>query len=57
VYLRANGKLFGPGVVSRKGTISFTGIPNTSKKYEFVQKRGTTTLKVTSTVSVVAKKR
>jgi hypothetical protein len=57
LYLSRNGKLIGPGVVSKTGTVTFAGVPNLSASYIFIQKRGTVTVKSPTPIKVVAVKK
>ncbi|CAB5038856.1 MAG: hypothetical protein F2923_04540 [Actinobacteria bacterium] len=57
LYLSRNGKLIGPGVIAKSGTVTFKGVPNTTVSYVLVQKLGKTTVKSTTAIKIVAVKK
>jgi len=58
LYLSRSGKLIGPGVVSKNGTVIFVGVPNAAAAYFLIQKRGVVTVKSTTPIKItVVKKR
>jgi len=57
VYLSRNGKLFGPGVIAKNGTVTFKGVPNSTVDYVLIKKLGATTVKLAVAVKIVAIKK